>query len=280
MSKPGNRIDRRFETLKREGRTALIPYVTAGHPDPDVTVPLMHALVEGGADLIELGIPFSDPMADGPVIQRACEVALEKGVTLESVLTMVASFRERDTDTPVILMGYLNPVHVMGTEAFAVRAAQAGVDGVLLVDLPPEEGTELSAALSANGLCQICLLAPTTSEKRMRWIDGRASGFLYYVALTGVTGANTFDPADVAKHVNSIRAASKLPVAVGFGIKDAASAAAVAKCAEAVVVGSALVARIHEEQTAEGTTRVAGDLMRELRAGVDSVAGAARQGAL
>jgi len=239
-----SRIAARFATLQSAGRKALIPYVTAGDPDPRVTVPLLHALVEAGADIIELGVPFSDPMADGPVIQQACERALAHHVSLHQVLDMVREFRRKNTATPLVLMGYLNPVEVMGYETFAAAAAQAGVDGVLTVDLPPEEGHELVDKLRLHELDPIFLLAPTTTRERLKKICATASGFVYYVSLKGVTGAATLDVEAVAKKLKEIRAFTSLPIGVGFGIRDGASAAAVATVADAVIVGSALVSKV------------------------------------
>ncbi|VAX08998.1 Tryptophan synthase alpha chain [hydrothermal vent metagenome] len=241
-----SRIAARFEALHAQGRTALIPYVTAGDPGPAVTVPLMHAMVTAGADIIELGVPFSDPMADGPVIQRASERALVHHTSLGDVMEMVRSFRVQDQDTPVVLMGYLNPIEVMGYEAFAIAAADAGVDAALTVDLPPEEAGELLPALNERGLDAIFLLAPTTVDARIESICSAASGFVYYVSLKGVTGASNLDLAEVKQKVSEIRCVTDLPVGVGFGIKDAATAAAVAQVADAVVVGSALVAKVEE----------------------------------
>lgn len=243
-----SRIARRFEALRTAGRKALVPYITAGDPRPDNTVPLMHAMVQAGADIIELGVPFSDPMADGPVVQQACERALRHHVNLRGVLDMVREFRARDDDTPVVLMGYLNPVEIMGYEAFAEAAASAGVDGLLTVDLPPEEGHDLVEALRGHGIDPIFLLAPTSNEARIRRICAAASGFVYYVSLKGVTGAATLDVDEVARKVTAIRAHTDLPVGVGFGIRDADSAARVAEVADAVVVGSALVRRIAEHE--------------------------------
>ena len=266
-----SRIAGRFEVLRAAGRTALIPYVTAGDPNPDVTVPLMHAMVEAGADLIELGVPFSDPMADGPVIQAACERALRHHVSLQTVLDQVRGFRERDAETPVVLMGYLNPVEVMGYEAFANAASEAGVDGVLTVDLPPEEAHELVTALRTVAIDPIFLLSPTTTDERVRRIAAVASGFLYYVSFKGVTGANRLDVESVARKLESIRAITDLPVGVGFGIRDAASAASVARVADAVVVGSALVSRIAElGDTPERIEEAVCGVLREMREAMDS----------
>lgn len=236
-----SRIEKTFASLRGAGRRALVPFVTAGDPEPSVTVPLMHALVAAGANVLELGVPFSDPMADGPVIQRASERALAGGMTLARVLAMVSEFRRDDDDTPVVLMGYLNPFEVAGYEKFANAAAQAGVDGVLTVDLPPEEAREFREALRARDIDLIFLLAPNSDEERIARICAQASGFVYYVSLKGVTGAAHLDVADVEAHVQCIKAITDLPVGVGFGIRDGDSAARVAAVSDAVVVGSALI---------------------------------------
>lgn len=241
-----SRIAARFAALAKTGRKALIPFVTAGDPNPEVTVPLMHAMVAAGADIIELGVPFSDPMADGPVIQAACERALKHQVSLRKVLNMVQQFRDQDKDTPVILMGYLNPVEVMGYATFAQAAQSAGVDGVLSVDLPPEEADAFLMELKKAAIDPIFLLSPSTSDQRVRKIAAVASGFLYYVSFKGVTGANRLDVGAVAAKLSSIRKLTQLPLGVGFGIRDAQSAADVSAVADAVVVGSALVTRIAE----------------------------------
>ncbi|MCD6060657.1 MAG: tryptophan synthase alpha chain [Moraxellaceae bacterium] len=243
-----SRIAECFAALKANGRKALIPYVTAGDPEPGITVPAMHAMVEAGADIIELGVPFSDPMADGPVITKAHERALKHNVSLRDVLGMVREFRRRDARTPVVLMGYLNPVEVMGYANFAQAAAEAGVDGVLTVDLPPEEAGALTAELRQRNLDPIYLLAPTTSPERIVLITAAASGYVYYVSLKGVTGASTLDIPAVAERIRTIRGISELPIGVGFGIKDAESAAAVAAHADGVVVGSVLVDAISRLQ--------------------------------
>ncbi len=244
-----SRIKNCFATLNTAGRKALIPFVTAGDPDPALTVPLMHAMVEAGADIIELGVPFSDPMADGPVIQRAAERALRHHVSLRDVLGMVAEFRQQDAHTPVVLMGYLNPVEVMGYPVFAAAAENAGVDGVLTVDLPPEEAQACADELRARDIDPIFLLAPTTDDTRIKLICEAASGYVYYVAVKGVTGAGNLDVASVADKLAQIRALSHLPVGVGFGIKDASAAAAVAAVADAVIVGSALVKQVEQAQS-------------------------------
>ncbi len=237
-----SRIQQVFESLG--SRKALIPFITAGDPQPAFTVPLMHALVDAGADIIELGVPFSDPMADGPVIQAADERALEHHVGLHHVLDMVKTFRQQDTATPVVLMGYLNPIEIMGNDRFAESCSDAGVDGILVVDMPPEEADELTAAMRQRAIDIIYLISPTTDEQLIRLINDVASGYLYDVSLKGVTGANSLDVDSVAQKLQQIRSITDLPVGVGFGIKDGATAQAVAKIADAVVVGSALVSRI------------------------------------
>ena len=265
-----SRIQSCFAELKERQRVALIPFITAGDSEPSLTVPLMHALVESGADLIELGIPFSDPMADGPVIQKAAERALEHNVSLRDVLQMVAEFRQRDAVTPVLLMGYLNPVEVMGYAAFAAEAGEAGVDGVLIVDLPPEEGGEILPQLYAHQIDPVFLIAPTSDRSRIQKICDASRGYVYYVSLKGITGAGHLDLDSVAQKVTKIREITQLPIGVGFGIKDAATAAAMGKLADAVIVGSAIVNRIEEHQgDAEGTIRAVSSFVGELRAGLD-----------
>lgn len=239
-----SRIAEVFAALRDQGRCALIPFVTAGDPQPSVTLPLMHAMVEAGADIIELGVPFSDPMADGPVIQRASERALEHHVSLHDVIGLVEKFRQTNQTTPVVLMGYLNPLEVMGYERFAEQASAAGVDGVLTVDIPPEEGGRFVPVMKAAGIDPIFLLAPTSHAARIQRIAAAASGFVYYVSLKGVTGAANLSLDSVRDKLALIRQHTDLPVGVGFGIKDAATAAAMAEFADAVVVGSALVSRI------------------------------------
>lgn len=265
-----SRIASRFAELKAAERTALIPFVTAGDPNPEVTVPLMHAMVQSGADLIELGVPFSDPMADGPVIQRASERALEHHVSLHDVLGMVREFRSRDDATPVVLMGYLNPIEVMGYREFARQAVEAGVDGVLTVDSPPEEGAEYLPSLREAGLDPIYLIAPTTGIERARRICAAATGFVYYVSIKGVTGASHLQVDAVAEKLKQIRTVTDLPVGVGFGIKDADTAAAVAGVADAVIVGSALVSRV--EALADRPEEIAGavaGLLASMRLAMD-----------
>jgi len=239
-----SRLATRFAQLKQQGRVALIPYITAGDPQPAVTVPLMHALVAAGADVLELGVPFSDPMADGPVIQQAAERALKHHVSLHNVLDMVREFRAKDSSTPVVLMGYLNPIEVFGYPAFAKAAAAAGVDGALTVDLPPEEADDFVTVMRAHDLDPIFLLAPTSDAGRIQRILGVASGFVYYVSLRGVTGAAHLDLTEVRSKVNTIKQQTALPVGVGFGIGSPEAAAQVAAFADAVVVGSALVQRV------------------------------------
>jgi len=267
-----SRIDDRFAQLKAAGRKALIPFITAGDPIPGVTVDLMHDMVSAGADIIELGVPFSDPMADGPVIQRASERALEYHVSLSDVLQMVARFREIDNDTPVVLMGYLNPIEIMGYASFAERAADAGVDGALVVDLPPEEGHELLQSLRAKGIDQIYLVAPTSTPERVRRICDAASGFVYYVSVKGVTGASHLDLKAVENKLQAIRSDTALPVGVGFGIKNAETAAAIARVADAVVVGSALVSRV--EALAEEPEKIGAalrEVLSSMRSAMDAI---------
>ena len=266
-----SRISERFAALKAEGRTALIPFITAGDPHPDVTVGLMHDLVDAGADIIELGVPFSDPMADGPVIQRASERALAHHVSLGDVMDMVKAFRQTNEHTPVILMGYLNPLEVMGYETFARRAARAGVDGALTVDAPPEESHDLIQALRSQGLDAIYLAAPTSHRQRLEMIAEAASGFIYYVSLKGVTGSANLVLDDVEKKLAEIREVTDMPLGVGFGIKDAEMAAAMARIADAVVVGSALVSRV--EANASKPDKIGAELkqlLQEMRQAMDN----------
>jgi len=239
-----SRIAATFAALREDGRCALVPFVTAGDPQPSVTVPVMHALVAAGANIMELGVPFSDPMADGPVIQRASERALAQGMTLSRVLAMVAEFRRDDATTPVVLMGYLNPFEVAGYEDFAEAAADAGVDGILTVDLPPEEADGFRDALRSRDIDLIFLLAPNSDEERIVRVCAQASGFVYYVSLKGVTGAAHLDVADVETRVQRIKSLTDLPVGVGFGIRDGDTAARIASVSDAVVVGSALINRM------------------------------------
>ena len=268
-----SRIQGTFDHLREQGRRALVPFVTAGDPEPSVTVPLMHALVRAGANILELGVPFSDPMADGPVIQRASERALAQGMTLKRVLEMVTEFRRDDTETPVVLMGYLNPFEVAGYERFAEAAANAGVDGILTVDLPPEEADGFRDALRARGIDLIFLLAPTSDEQRIARICAQASGFVYYVSLKGVTGAAHLDVADVESRVKRIKALTQLPVGVGFGIRDGETAARVAAVSDAVVVGSALINTM--EASMDKPSRIPDQvaaLVSSMRTAMDAVA--------
>ena len=265
------RINDVFGALQARGGKALIPYITAGDPHPQHTVGLMHALVAGGADIIELGVPFSDPMADGPTIQLACERALMHNTSLWNCVEMVAEFRRTNTTTPVVLMGYLNPIEARGLDAFAAYAKQAGVDGVLIVDVAIEEAPEIAPRLRAQGLDCIFLVAPTSSGTRIESIAREASGYLYYVSLKGVTGAATLDVDSVAAKLDEIRAHTKIPVAVGFGIRDAASAAAVSRIADGVVVGSALVSQIEKHQNeAQKLPEILTRMLAEMRAAIDS----------
>jgi tryptophan synthase alpha chain len=266
-----SRIGAAFDRLRRQGRKALIPFFTAGDPDPESTVPIMHALVEGGADVIELGVPFSDPMADGPVIQRSSERALARGVTLRSVIGCVAEFRRTDAATPVVLFGYANPVEAMGAERFADAAQAAGADGALVVDYPPEEAGQLVEVLDARALDTIFLLSPTTTDERLRQVAALGRGYLYYVSLKGVTGAASIDTADVAARIRRIRAYTRLPIGVGFGIRDARTASAVGEVADAVVIGSALVQEIENGARGQAAARAAA-FLAPIRRALDALA--------
>ena len=268
-----SRIADRFAALRVRNRTALVPFITAGDPRPAATVPMMHAMVEAGADIVELGIPFSDPMADGPVIQRASERALAAGMSFAKVLEIVREFRSGDAETPVVLMGYLNPLEAAGYAAAAECAAAAGVDGFITVDLPPEEAGELVREVRANGMDPVFLVSPTSSDERIARICGEASGFVYYVSLKGVTGAATLDVAEVAERMSRIRRVTDLPVGVGFGIRDGASAARVARVSDAVVVGTAVVARVEENAgTPEALPGILAAFVGELRTALDEAA--------
>lgn len=264
------RIDARFAALKAEGRAAFVPYVMAGDPDAATALAILKGLPQAGADLIEVGFPFSDPMAEGPPIQRAAQRALAKGMTLKGTLDLIRAFREADGATPIILMGYMNPLVTWGFEAFARDAAAAGVDGVIVVDCPPEEADPLADALEANGMALIFLTTPTTDDKRLPTVIRRASGFVYYVSVAGVTGVKEADAAAVAPNVDRIRKASGLPVAVGFGIKTPERASAIAQVADAVVVGSALVDEVAE------AVDLNEDVTRRVLSKVDSLAKAVR----
>jgi tryptophan synthase alpha chain len=263
-----SRIAATFAALKTANRKALIPFITAGDPAPANTVPLMHVLVEGGADILELGVPFSDPMADGPTIQRASERALKHGVGLRDVLGMVAEFRKVNANTPVVLMGYANPIEAMGWDAFCSAAVAAGVDGVLTVDYPPEESGEFAAKCAAAGLDNIYLLAPTTPEARIEAVAKHARGFIYYVSLKGVTGAASIDMSEVAARLPAIHVATGLPVGVGFGIRDAETARQVAAVADAVVIGSRIVQEI-EQSTPESMLDNVKTFVAGVRAALD-----------
>lgn len=267
-----SRIAGTFEKLKSADKKALIPFVTAGDPNPQMTMPIMRALVEAGSDIIELGVPFSDPMADGPTIQRSSERALVHGVGLSDVFGFVAEFRESDKETPVVLMGYANPIEAMGYENFASQAQAAGVDGVLVVDYPPEESGDLTRQLKTRAIDSIFLLAPTTLEARMDTVARIASGYVYYVALKGVTGASHLDMQEVAKKLPQIRAHVKLPIGVGFGIRDGETARAVAEVSDAVIIGSRLVEEIEQAQP-ESVIADVSELIRDIRQAMDAPGG-------
>ena len=265
-----SRIKSAFERLNGEGRKALIPFITAGDPDAALTLPLMHTLVEAGADVIELGVPFSDPMADGPTIQRASERALARGMTMRKVLQLVIDFRQTDQKTPVVLMGYANPIEAMGLEKFAKSASTAGVDGVLVVDYPPEEAITFGATMKAHGIDPIFLLAPTSTAARIEQVAAVASGYVYYVSLAGVTGSGALNVDAVAERLPLIRDKTGLPVGVGFGIRDAATASRIARIADAVVVGSRIIEEI-EKSTADNACANVKALVADIRRGVDEV---------
>jgi tryptophan synthase alpha chain len=264
-----SRIQGRFEALGRDQRKALIPFITAGDPHPSLTVPLMRGLVEAGADILELGVPFSDPMADGPVVQRAGERALKHGVGLADVLKLVSEFRKSDTATPVVLMGYANPIEAMGTEKFVAAAKAAGVDGVIVVDYPPEECEQFAAQAKNAGIDPIFLLAPTSTDKRIEQVGRVGSGYLYYVSLRGITGAANIDFSEVSARIPRIRAATRLPIGVGFGIRDAASAKRVAQSADAVVIGSRIIQEI-EAGTADGAVARVKAFLKPIRQALDT----------
>jgi tryptophan synthase alpha chain len=264
-----SRIQARFELLRKATRKALIPYITAGDPTPALTVPLMRALVESGADILELGVPFSDPMADGPVIQRSGERALRQGVSLADVLGLVRDFRHQNSQTPLVLMGYANPIEAMGVEKFVAAAKDAGVDGVIVIDYPPEECEQFAARARQAGIDPIFLLAPTSTEQRIQEVARVGSGYLYYVSLRGVTGAGNIDLADVAAQIPRIRAATHLPIGVGFGIRDAESARRVAQAADAVVIGSRVIQEIEAAGPDQAVARVKA-LLRPIREALDA----------
>lgn len=257
-----------FDKLRLQGRKALIPFITAGDPEPAMMVPLMHELVKAGADVIELGVPFSDPMADGPTIQRSSERALKHHVGLKDVLTMVAEFRKSDTYTPVVLMGYANPVEAMGYEKFTARAKECGIDGVLTVDYPPEESAEWVKYLERQQIDAIFLLSPTTPQARIEQVAEMAQGYVYYVSLKGVTGALNLDLNDVANKLSQLRSVISIPIGVGFGIRDGGTARAVAELADAVVVGSRIIEEI-ENSPKEKVLANVYRLVKSLRSAID-----------
>jgi tryptophan synthase alpha chain len=264
-----SRIQSRFQALAAAKRKALIPYITAGDPHPSLTVPLMRGLVEAGADIIELGVPFSDPMADGPVVQRASDRALKFGVGLKDVLRLVGQFREQDKTTPIVLMGYANPVEAMGVENFIGAAKVAGVDGVIVVDYPPEECEDFAALAKKNDIDPIFLLAPTSTSKRIDEVVRNGSGYLYYVSLRGVTGAANIDVSEISRKIPAIRAATKMPIGVGFGIRDAESAKKIAQTADAVVIGSRIIQEI-ESGAPEGAVGRVKAFLQPIRRALDA----------
>jgi tryptophan synthase alpha chain len=263
-----SRIAATFERLKSSGRKGLIPYITSGHPNPTITIELMHAIVAAGADVLELGVPFSDPMADGPTIQRSNELALTFGVGLKDVLGYVQEFRSKDNITPIVLMGYANPIERMGTQAFVERAAKAGVDGVLVVDYPPEEALDFSALLRQYGLDPIFLLAPTSADARITNVAQQASGYIYYVSLNGITGSASPDLVEVKARVAHVKASTGLPIGVGFGIKDGETARAIAEWSDAVVIGSKLIQEI-EAGPVESAVARASAFVASIRSAMD-----------
>ena len=265
-----SRIKQTFDKLALHKKKALIPFITAGDPAPDLTVPLMHALVKGGADILELGVPFSDPMAEGPVIQRACERALTFGVGLRDVLGYVREFRKEDKDTPVVLMGYANPIERMGIPTFISESKAAGVDGAIVVDYPPEECEDFARALRAADMDPIFLLAPTSSDQRIRQVAEISSGFSYYVSLRGVTGAAHIDTTEVANRIADIRQHVKLPIGVGFGIRDAQTAKAVASVSDAVVIGSRIIQELENTPKDKAVAAVQ-DFLSGIRSAIDEL---------
>ncbi|MGV3743286.1 MAG: tryptophan synthase subunit alpha [Burkholderiaceae bacterium] len=265
-----SRIQSTFAALAAQNKKGLITFITAGDPSPQLTVPLMHALVEGGVDVLELGVPFSDPMAEGPVIQRACERALKFGIGIRDVIAMVREFRKTNSTTPVVLMGYANPIEHMGQGAFIQEARDAGADGAIVVDYPPEECEEFANAMKENGLDLIFLLAPTSAEERMAQVAKIGSGFSYYVSLKGVTGAGHIDTAEVAQRIAAVRKYVKLPIGVGFGIRDAATAKAVASVSDAVVIGSRIIQELENTAQEEAPEKVRA-FVCEIRKALDEV---------
>ena len=267
-----SRLAATFAELEKTGRKALIPFITAGDPNPDFTVPMMHAMVDAGVNVIELGVPFSDPMADGPVIQRASERALAHKMSLRKTLAIAAEFRKTNQTTPVVLMGYLNPIEAMGYEAFANAAQTADIDGVLTVDLPPEEAEECTALLKARGIDPIFLLAPNSTDERIQKMDTLGSGYIYYVSLKGVTGAGHLNTTDVANKLQQIKAHTTLPIGIGFGVKDALTAQTVAALGDGVVVGSALISKIEANlDNPEHAKQEICELLSAMRLAMDSV---------
>lgn len=264
-----SRIEKRFADLRKAKRKGLIPFITAGDPHPEATVAIMHALVTAGADLIELGVPYSDPVADGPTIQHSSERAIARGVGIARILAWVDEFRRTDSTTPIVLMGYLNPIEIFGYAAFAEKANAAGVDGVLIVDMPVEEAQAV-ALLRNAGIQEIFLVAPTTTDRRLAAIRAQAQGFIYYVSFAGITGANQLDTAAVRERVDHIKQGGDIPVAVGFGVRDAASAVKVAESADAVVIGSALVACLAETSDIESAVAAARGFLAPVRAALDA----------
>ena len=264
-----SRIEQTFQALKQEGKTGLVTFVTAGDPGPDVTVPIMHALVAGGADVLELGVPFSDPMAEGPVIQRACERALKFNIGLKDVFAFVREFRKTDEQTPVVLMGYANPIERIGQSEFIRCAKEAGADGAIVVDYPPEECADFASAMRDNGLDLIFLLAPTSTTERVKQVAQYGGGFSYYVSLKGVTGAGNIDTVEVAERLTAIRKHVQLPIGVGFGIRDGATARAVAEVADAVVIGSRVIQEI-ESAGKDGAVAAVQTFVSGIRAALDA----------
>ena len=267
-----SRLAATFAELEKTGRKALIPFISAGDPNPDFTVPMMHAMVDAGVNVIELGVPFSDPMADGPVIQRASERALAHKMSLRKTLAVAAEFRKTNQTTPVVIMGYLNPIEAMGYEAFANAAQTADIDGVLTVDLPPEEAEECTALLKARGIDPIFLLAPNSTDERIQKMDALGSGYIYYVSLKGVTGAGHLNTTDVANKLQQIKAHTTLPIGIGFGVKDALTAQTVAALGDGVVVGSALISKIEANlDNPERAKQEICELLSAMRLAMDSV---------
>jgi len=264
-----SRIEQTFSALKEQGKTGLVTFITAGDPGPELTVPLLHALVAGGADVLELGVPFSDPMAEGPVIQRACERALAFGISMKDVLNYVREFRQTNQHTPVVLMGYANPIERMGQKEFVRQAKEAGADGAIVVDYPPEECADFAAEMKASGLDLIFLLAPTSTVERIQQVARHGGGFSYYVSLKGVTGAGSIDTLEVARRVAAIREHVKLPIGVGFGIRDAQTARLVAEVADAVVIGSRIIQEL-ENTPKEGAAAAVQAFVAGIRTALDS----------